>query len=855
MALRYALSDSTVVPADDGDLVRLPAMRSPVDLEYRSHEDVNGLNAILSASHCRILGRTAVGKSSVLPKLLARQSGNTVVIVTAHPLLSCAGYEFFESNPDHVVRGTGLTSTLLRDTATELTDYNLVWSSAANLVSWLLSRRATMKKGGRPLENIIVFLDEAHECDAYTHVVRTMSLQLGAKSLLLVSATFEPAGHRVNQDKVRIHRYSPELTPDKWDIHDSAAPWFHGNIKDTALVFIDSNSVARGLCKDLASIGYVHHRLTARSTYKEYIAAVTDLYDTTLPPVVLVLDRSYRSGFNFDVSLIIDSGLLYYVDGEIGYCRYGSRAMYNVEYVQSAGRGGRFRRVTDYYCPNIDFETKICDLEPVEMEGAALVTRLLGYLPVRETANTVMTYDNLPAQHPVLATLNGCMPLTYYCRDKFGARKDGVRPVKIPEVQIRPISVTSTRRARSVTPKPVTVESVCESTVVSTKASMIRGSAAVNSVCSRRDSACYVDAPSFTAKSDCEQMSTISKRMFERGTVIAGEGLEGTVCDVKPSDSVSNLGITDASRGPARRASVSSNSTIEVPRPVSRASVKDGRTLCSFVTGTNVTAVDDIWNRLASALGVVENEAPRPGSYIKVPDIEPDKLIKTSRHFPKGAQTVVELSSDKALARLWENLPSHHRKFGLYSAVTRYNVLNMELRSLKDAINTVFSKSFAVLSNKSVKERITRVLMKASVWEMERAALYKAIGFMAGDKYTIAELTGVRASEDARTLLYERKMRSIRDKSAVDNTSVDDWLGCENVLGPLLLTDRHKRNHSITRSGREREAVRTVYVKPCLGVSKMVEHPGGEMDIIPSRLVRRMSGCSKVTVTDVKING
>lgn len=841
------------MPADDGDLVRLPALRSPVDVEYRSHEDVNGVNAILSARYCRILGKTAVGKSSVLPKLLASKSGHTVVVVTAHPLLSCAGYEFFESNPDHVVRGTGLTATLLRDPTSNLKEYNLVWSSAANLVSWLLTNKTTSKKGGSPLDDIIIFLDEAHECDAYTHVIRTMSLQLGAKSLYLVSATFEPAGHRVNQDKVRIHRFPAELTPDKWDIHDSTAPWFHGNIRDTAIFFIDSNSVARSLCEDLATISFSYHRLTARSTYKEYLAAVNDL-DYGESPVVLILDRSYRSGFNFDVSLIIDSGSLYYVDGEIGFCRYGSRTMYNVEFVQSAGRGGRFRRTTDYYCPGIDFETKICDLEPVEMEGAAFITRFLGYLPVRETANTVMTYDNLPIQHPPLPTLNGCMPLTYYCRDKFGARKDGVRPVKIPEVQIRPVSVSSVRSTVQVTPKPATVESIYGSSVVSAGANTVRGSATTNTSRARRDSACYTGGSTVSALKDIDRASTVSRRTYKLDSVVGLVDTSKSDCDVKPSDSVSNLGMTVVSRGPIRRASVTSDTTIELPRPASRASTKHTRTSCSVVTGTCVTAADDIWNKIATALGVAETGMPRPGSYIKIPDIAPDKLIGTSRHFPKGAQTIVELSADKDLARLWENLPSHHRKFGLYSAVTRYNILNLELNSLKDAINTVFSKSLSVLGKRTVKERVTRILTKASAWEMERSALYKAIGFMAGDKYTITELTGTQASQDARTLLYERKMRSIRDKGGADNTSVDDWLGKDSVLGPLLLTDKHDRHRSSMRIDGTKEAVRTVFVKPCLGVSRVVEHPSGDIDIVPSRLMRRMSGCSKVTVTDMQID-
>ena len=859
MALRFDFPNNAVLPSDERPLTRLSALREPLDVVYRGHVHGEQVAAdVVDSGYCRILGRTAIGKSSVLPKILAKHTGHTVVVVTAQPLLARSGHKFFTENRDHVVSGEGLRVCHLQDQTTEIRDYDLVWASAAYMVAWMMKRSLEVPSAD-VLDGIIVMLDEAHEPDAYTHTVRSTARQMGAKSLALVSATFEPAGHSVNTTNVSIQKFRTDMPTSQWSVDQPGMPWHHGAIKTSALIFVEPHRDAERLVREYLSIGFLAHRLDSRTKAKDFDRAVADLTNNNAPPVVLIVDRTYRSGFNFDVDVVIDSGVIHYANGDGTEASITSREIYNVELVQTAGRAGRFGRKVPYYMPNIDPEWKICDIERVEMEAAALFIRLMGHLPVGNTADTIMTYDNIPKQHNLRNVINGPYPLPSYCRDEFGQRKSATREVNIPPIRIVPIS------------RKTTVVSGGERVgVIPTRAQIDAALSVRSSVRPTCVTTVETKAPTKVSRAASthvtKSVSGFSCLDREVPSLHLSRPVESSVCNIRPCDSVSNIGRTIvpsvAAGSVAKTVRVgtlinSSESTIEIPRDRGR---EKKISACSQVSNSVMTRTgnaDDVWSVLAEQLcSPNTHTTPDNGAYMSCPGIDASKLPDVSRFFPDKEESVLKMAAEDNFKTTVKTLSSRHVKFGLHYAITRYNKLNLEIRSIKAAFERLVSGGYVVADFSRIRTEFSDTVSQVAAWEMEREALRGAIVDLAGKIYSLVEVKTVKSAETERTELYVKKFqKQLAKTNRLSDQAAQDIMHSAREE-PLMLKHSGDSTAIDRRKGSRRRdssvARETIYIKPAIGVSSIVDRHDGKIKVRPSKMVRKFTGCDSFVLSDVK---
>lgn len=432
MALRHEIPLAVGDVKPKRELAIPPLMREPDLIEFRSGADMARVAAsIRQHVSVKILAAPGAGKSTLLPKELALAYRSLVFHVVPNDKLAYHLYTWVAKCAD--VAGTYPPLSLFDNYDQEFPRMGVLFISSAQFVGLLI------REGGlSAYADCVVFLDEAHESDAYTHVVRNLSLAMGAGVLVQASATFTAGGFRPREldGGVEESVFPVEEIPERWHPLDTGKPWSFGRVKNNLLVFTDSRSQFDILERAYVPAGFVVHKLEARMSNSAFARAMEDVANPRGALVLLVADSTFRSGFSFFVSMIADTGRVSYYDPTPGALMKKSRPIFAFESEQSASRGGRFKGLKcEYYRPDVDVPRKFCQLEGVDMEAAAYLYRVLGYKPVRELANTVMGAYDLPKGVSFTSAMNGPYPLTYYLVMKSGEFRPGIEPADIVDVE------------------------------------------------------------------------------------------------------------------------------------------------------------------------------------------------------------------------------------------------------------------------------------------------------------------------------------------------------------------------------------------------------------------------------------
>lgn len=437
MALRYKIPAGFGAAFPQTELRVPPALREPVVVEFRRGANLKEVAADISQYvSVKVDAAVGAGKSTQLPSELALRREALVFHVVPNPILAYELHKYVVKRANDA--GQGMELMLYDSIEQRLPKIGVVFVGCAQFVAYLIKKRSLSEH-----KSCVVFLDEAHESDAYTHVVRNLSLALGAGVLVQASATFSGASSRPRESvgEVVLSTYAAEDVIEGWSPTHANKPWGYAKIKNNVIIYTDSRSQCKVLDLEYSTYGFSVYRLEADMKVSDYEEAMKVFRDPRGPSVLLMADYSFRSGFTFNVGTILDSGRVSYYDPTPGVLAKRSRSIYRFEAEQTAGRGGRLAGlVSKYYRPEGELEAIMCDLEGVEMEAAAYLYRVLGYRPVRELSGTVMGEYDLPASICFETAMNGLYPLSYYVIDGKGQpRRDAVlvgEPTVVPSEKV-----------------------------------------------------------------------------------------------------------------------------------------------------------------------------------------------------------------------------------------------------------------------------------------------------------------------------------------------------------------------------------------------------------------------------------
>lgn len=383
----------------DYDVV-VPRPRPAVTVGFRREGQLDGVIAAIRANPRVVIDApVGAGKSVRLPTALAREMSLLVIHVLPNPFLAQDLHAFVS------VREAGVG--LMLDPVEEFPDSGVVIVPAPVIVAkWLAS-------GVVDLPECLVYHDECHESDAYTYLVKTLAGKCsGVVSYVASSGTHGAGGYRRIESAAELVQVTipSEVFSAPWDFGDANQPWAVASIVDNTLIYEDDPRRAKELVSEYAAGGFQVYRLHSRMSMELFQAAMRALRDPRGGITVLIADYSFRSGFTFPVSTIIDTGLVRECIVADGVPIWQVRQAYQLERYQAMGRGGRIAGLkARYYVPDDTPPARICDLAAIEMEAVALVYRLLGFAVPKELQSAVMAKGCVPRN--LLGALQGFAPL------------------------------------------------------------------------------------------------------------------------------------------------------------------------------------------------------------------------------------------------------------------------------------------------------------------------------------------------------------------------------------------------------------------------------------------------------------
>lgn len=386
-------------------------MRPAHEVNFRPESDlVKIVEEITRYSRVRLSAAPGAGKSTKVPIKIAEIA--KVPVLLAVPSEHLAEQHFLY-----------LSSLSPNDYSLALDETDVVGTSGVTITSyaWLTGRILQCKgQGSKPFGDCVVFADEVHESDAYSEFVRrVISGVPGVKHLVLASATHDPARMpRLEAKGDTVTKFFAKESPHTWDPADHGKPWSITTLKGNLLIILDDDKAALELVRKYAVLGVDAYRMSSRMKRSDAKAAFAQLNNPNAGLVVMIADYSFRNGFTYDITRIIDSGLVRNVDVQDGNMKKTYRVMYEGEKYQTMARGGRTAGSScEYYMPeDTSFKSAICSLEQVEAEAAAVLYRMYGYSAPAEV-KAVARFASGKVPKDLYNALTGFVPLVMLSDD------------------------------------------------------------------------------------------------------------------------------------------------------------------------------------------------------------------------------------------------------------------------------------------------------------------------------------------------------------------------------------------------------------------------------------------------------
>jgi hypothetical protein len=288
---------------------------------------------------------TGVGKSTIIPGLLAKRLGSIGIIVVPDSGL-CGHVSSYVRKLVSRSDTTGITDVNIVTNADDLATLRgagLVYMNSTDFLIMLVSKYDLFKKS----KVGFVFFDEFHEKTPQNYVLRWLIDADKFKHLvvLLGSATAGIASLELRlqeERKLDVHYY-PREELECISMHNVgvASPYHHSRIQGNTLIFCASDIRYPVLQQYYDSYGIRVIALYDNSTAKE-IADVVVMLEGYNKCVCLVTPK-YQTGYTFNVSRVIDCGtyMELSVDLDTRSIKYVESLAPKNDCVQRCGRAGR----------------------------------------------------------------------------------------------------------------------------------------------------------------------------------------------------------------------------------------------------------------------------------------------------------------------------------------------------------------------------------------------------------------------------------------------------------------------------------------------------------------------------------
>ena len=378
MALRHLVpkfDPSLLAERADTEVPRYP---EPKIVEFRPGGSLAGLLQEVQAQRCvKVVAACGAGKSVKVPAAIAEATSGLVIHSVPSVYMAWALSEYVRTVVNVPVAFV------------ETVDEPLPMSGVVFMSNACLVIRCGYWKYGvvAPPQRVTVALDESHESDCSSGVLRDVvrSFKFIDRVVFLTATPgADLARKREAEGEIIEEQYDPVPVAD-WDIEqDVGKPWHIGSIDGNALLFIEREQDAQRLHRAYVQCGFLVFRLSARMGLSHFKEAWGAQRDPLRGQVVYLADYSFRSSFTFNVSRVVDPLQVVYNVRQDGVTMRKWRNAYQCEYVQASGRGGRVKGSRCIVSrPKIPLLLMICDQEGTEVDGAAVMFRLLGFKPPR----------------------------------------------------------------------------------------------------------------------------------------------------------------------------------------------------------------------------------------------------------------------------------------------------------------------------------------------------------------------------------------------------------------------------------------------------------------------------------------
>lgn len=378
--------------------------RKPFEVSFRNGKDLKKLAEELVGRYVvKVTAAVGSGKSTVLPRELCGVMGSPVVHVFPSRVLAVAQYDYLSA------LGTGVEYKLSLSNTDEYSASGVTLTYSAAV--W--ARVLAIGISNNPLGKAILYLDESHESDAYTYSLQKIAHVIsGVQSVVFSSANHdvEKLPMRETLGSVESRKFPSAERTNSWDPLDMGKPWSISEFESNALLYVESHVDAKVLVGKYNKAGVTAYRLTADMDIELFREAMRAMHDNKRGIIVLIADYSFRSGFTFNVSTIVDSAVVGYYDVREGSQSRKYRPAYSLERYQAQGRAGR---TPGSHCvcwyPDVKVEDILCRLEGVEIDIAAVLFRMAGFAPHPEIRTASFAIGKVPKD--LVHSLNNSMAL------------------------------------------------------------------------------------------------------------------------------------------------------------------------------------------------------------------------------------------------------------------------------------------------------------------------------------------------------------------------------------------------------------------------------------------------------------
>jgi len=382
-----------------GQVRPLKRMKAAAVASIRTGGSVDELvQLIRDNDHVAVDGAVCAGKSTTLPRQIAEAFGMLVIHVVPSVYLCSDLCEYLAS---------------VGKQACCVLDVDVQWPEAGvAVVPAAVIQAKFMQSGQMKLPDCILYHDEVHKSDCWTNLLSCQwGSVVGVMKYVTASATSGVTNFRKPETPGRIvhHKYDPSLRSSDWSVfRNDGHPWEVSSIQGNVLIYEDDADRAFKLVADYRRAGMEPYRLHSRMKLEQFRGAMASLKRGSI--TVLIADSSFRDGYTWSLSKIIDTGVVHSLTVQDGNPARYARDAYQFEMYQGAARGGRvFGQHVDVWQPNMVFEPKRVMLEEVEVEAVALVSRLLSTLVPIHAMDAVMAEGKVPRD--LYSALVGTMPL------------------------------------------------------------------------------------------------------------------------------------------------------------------------------------------------------------------------------------------------------------------------------------------------------------------------------------------------------------------------------------------------------------------------------------------------------------